>query len=150
MVGEIKNVILTLSVDPRIHQTIGIVIADIPGAYIMWLSRDWLEKIKGYFSIEWSHLWLPYNGKTNQIKIVRGPYMKQTVTDLNDPSEPVVFFSSAIEHYTFDSFFGNSPTKSSPVEDVDNCEKSIIAMLFHLLVLLMILYIISIPILEYM
>ena len=46
--------------------------------------------------------------------------MKQTVTDINDLSEPAIFFNSAIEHYNFDSFFENFPVDSSPVERVDN------------------------------
>ena len=46
--------------------------------------------------------------------------MKQTVTDLNDSSEPVVYFSSHIEHYTFDTFFGNLPGDSSPIENIQN------------------------------
>ena len=46
--------------------------------------------------------------------------MNQTVTYLNDPSEPALFFSSAIENYTFDYFFGSFPIDSSPTEDVDN------------------------------
>ena len=86
----------------------------------MWLRRDWSENIKGYFATDWSHLWLPYNGRPNWTKIVREPYMKQTIIDINDPSELVVFFSSAIEHYTFDYFFGNLYGDSSHVEDVDN------------------------------
>ena len=45
--------------------------------------------------------------------------MKQIVTDLNDPSEPIVFFTSYIEHYTFEYFFGSFPVDSSPTKDVD-------------------------------
>ena len=45
--------------------------------------------------------------------------MKQTVTYLNDPSETIVFFSSTIAHYTFESFFGSFPVDFSPTEDVD-------------------------------
>ena len=115
---ELKNVLLILFVDLRIHHTINIIVSDIIEEYGMWLSREWLEKLKGNFSTDWSHLWLPYNGRPNWTKIVREPYMKQTVTDLNDPIEPIVFFSSGIEHYTFDSFFGNFPVDSSLVEDV--------------------------------
>ena len=40
VVGELKNVLLKLYVDPRIHQNIDIFIVDIPKAYGMWLSRD--------------------------------------------------------------------------------------------------------------
>ena len=46
--------------------------------------------------------------------------MKQTVTDLNDPSEHVVYFSSHIECYTFDTFFRNLLADSSPVESIEN------------------------------
>ena len=46
--------------------------------------------------------------------------MKQTITDLNDPSGHVVFFSSTIEHYAFNSFFGSFPIDSSPTQDVDS------------------------------
>ena len=62
VVGRLRNVLLILSVDPWIHQTIDIVIADIAKTYCMWLSRDWSEKLKGYFATHWSHLWLPLNG----------------------------------------------------------------------------------------
>ena len=62
VVGRLRNVLLRLSADPWIHQTIDIVIADILETYGMWLSRDWSEKLKGYFAIDWSHLWLPLNG----------------------------------------------------------------------------------------
>ena len=60
-VGRLRNVLLRLSGDPRIHQTIDIVIADIPETYGMWQSQDWSEKLKGYFATDWSHLWLPLN-----------------------------------------------------------------------------------------
>ena len=60
-VGRLRNVLLILSTDPRIHQTIDIVIADIPETYGMWLSQDWSEKLKGYFSTDWSHLCFPLN-----------------------------------------------------------------------------------------
>ena len=92
--GELKNFLLTLSVDPRIHQTIDIVVAHIPKAYGMWLTRNWLEKCKGCFSTDWSHLWLPYLGRPNKTKIMREPYMKQTFTDLND----LVKFLSTLSH----------------------------------------------------
>ena len=62
VVGRLRNVLLRLFADPRIHQTIDIVIAYIQDTYGMWLSRDWSEKIKGYFATDWSHLWFPLNG----------------------------------------------------------------------------------------
>ena len=65
-----------------------IVVADVPETYGMWLSRDWTEKLKGYFATGWSHLWIPYNGRPNHIKTNTEPFMKQTVTDLNDQVNP--------------------------------------------------------------
>ena len=50
-------------------------------------------------------------------------YMKQIVIDLNDPGDIVVYFSSHVEHYTFDTLFGNFPTDSSPVENFQNRSK---------------------------
>ena len=47
VVGRLKNVLLTLSADPRIHQNIDIVIADIRDTYSMWVRQDWSEKLKG-------------------------------------------------------------------------------------------------------
>ena len=136
-------------VDPRIHQKVDIVIADVPKKYGMWLSRDWSEKLEGYFSTYWSHLWLPYNGMPNHIKINREPLMKQTVMDLNDLVEPAVFVNSVIEHYTLDSYFGDMAIDTSLNHNIDKLSKIIIVNLFHLLVKLYIMYIILIPMLYY-
>jgi hypothetical protein len=32
--------------------------------------------LKGYFTTDWSHLWLPYNGKYNQIRVDRERYIQ--------------------------------------------------------------------------
>ena len=69
-------------------------IVDILDNYGMWLSRDWSEKLKGYFAIDWSHLWLPLNGKPNNLKVDREPFMKQTVIDLDGSNESISFFNN--------------------------------------------------------
>ena len=74
--------------------------------------------------------------------------MKHTVTDLNDPSEPAAFTNTAIEHYTFDSYFVNLSIDSSLNENVDGFQKSINTHLSHLLEKLPIMYIMSIQILD--
>jgi hypothetical protein len=53
----------------------------------MFLSRDWSEKLHGYFSTDWSHLWLPLKGNPNIIKINREKYLKHIVTYLEYPNE---------------------------------------------------------------
>jgi hypothetical protein len=55
--GELKDVLIRLSLDPRVHQTIDIVVVDIPKSYGFLLRRDWSTKLQGYFSTDWSHLW---------------------------------------------------------------------------------------------
>jgi hypothetical protein len=100
-----------------VHQTIDIIIVDIPDTYGIFLSRDWSTMLDGYFSTNWSHLWLPYNGKPNQIKVDRERYMKHVVTKLNDSNEPIMFNHSILGNYSYDSFFGNHTTEiSSHVE----------------------------------
>ena len=44
--------------------------------------------------------------------------MKQTVIDLDSSNEFISFFSNQIEHFTFDTFFGDFPTDVSLAENV--------------------------------
>jgi hypothetical protein len=60
-----KNVLIRIYANPKIHHTIDIIVVDIPDNYGMLLSRDWFVMLKVYFPIDWSHLWIPYNGKLN-------------------------------------------------------------------------------------
>jgi hypothetical protein len=62
VIGELKNVLIRLSSNPKAHQIIDIIIVDIPEVYGLFLSRDWSERLDGYFVTDWSHLWLPKNG----------------------------------------------------------------------------------------
>ena len=80
----------------------------------MILSRDWSEKLNGYFATDWSHLWLPFKGQRNKIKVERERYMKHTVTDLIDPNEPVMFSNSILGNLCFDTLFGELETEISP------------------------------------
>jgi len=62
VIGELKNVLIRFSSSPKVHQVIDIIIVDIPEVYGLVFSRDWSEKLHGYFAIDWSHLWLLENG----------------------------------------------------------------------------------------
>jgi hypothetical protein len=59
VIGELKNVLVRLSSNPKVHQIIDIIVVDIPEVYGLFLSRDWSEQLHGYFATDWSHLWLP-------------------------------------------------------------------------------------------
>jgi hypothetical protein len=85
----------------------------------MLLSRDWLAMLNGYFATDWSHLWLPYNGKMNQIRIDRERYMKHVVTDLNDLNELVMFNHSILGNYSYETFFGNFTVEPSSLMESD-------------------------------
>ena len=80
VVGEMKDVLVRIACNPSVFQIIDIVVADIPNAYGLFLSRDWSQQLNGFFATDWSTLWFPKNGKSNQIKINREIYLKHTVT----------------------------------------------------------------------
>jgi hypothetical protein len=110
-------VLIRLSSNPKVHQVIDIIVVDIPEVYGLFLSRDWSEQLHGYFSTDWSHLWLPENGQPNKIRINRERYLKHTVTDLNDPNEPFVTSANFIETQGMNTFFGNFMTEISSITD---------------------------------
>ena len=91
VIGEMEDVLIRLSSNDKVCQFIEVVVADIPEAYGLVLSRDWSEKLSGYFASNWSHLWLPYKGRPNQIKVLREPHMKHNVTQFKGKNEPVNF-----------------------------------------------------------
>ena len=87
LVGEMENVLIRLAANEKICQFIDIVVADIPDGYGIILNRDWSARLKGYFALDWSHLWLPHKGVPNRIKILMEPYMKHTITKLEEEKE---------------------------------------------------------------
>ena len=89
----------------------------------MILSRDWSAKLNAYFATDWSHLWLPFKGQPNKIKVDHESYMKHTVTDLNDPNEPVMFSNSILGNFCFETFFGELETEISPYMDSNEQSK---------------------------
>jgi hypothetical protein len=69
--------------------------------------------LHGYFATDWSHLWLPENGKPNRIKINRESYLKLTVTDLNDANEPFTASANSPKMQGMNTFFGNFMVETS-------------------------------------
>ena len=103
-----EDVLIRLSSNEKVCQCIDIVVAEIPEAYGLVLSRDWLENLNGYFAPDWSHLWLPYKGSPNQIKILREPHMKHNVTQLEGKNEPM---NSVLGNYFIELEPGNYQAK---------------------------------------
>ena len=96
VIGELKDVLFYLSSNPKVHQTINIIVLNILEEYGVILSRDYPTKLNGYFAIDWSHLWLPYKGQPNKIKVECECYMKHMVTNLNNANELVSFSNSIL------------------------------------------------------
>ena len=71
VVGEMKNVLIHFSANNKICQFIDIMVDDILGGYGLILNRDWSARLKGHFTLDWSHLLLPLKGTPNQIKFLR-------------------------------------------------------------------------------
>ena len=120
VIGELKNVMVRLYYNPKVHQIIDIIVVDIPDVYGFFLSRDWFKKLHGYFATNWSHLWLPENGQPNRIKINREHYLKHIVTDPNDPNdpnEPFTASSNSFKMQGMNTFFGNFMTGISSITD---------------------------------
>ena len=92
VLGEIKYILIRLASNPSIYQIIDIIVADIPNACGLFMSRDWSQNMNGFFSTDWSTLWFPKNDKSNHIKISKERYLRHTVTELHDPNEPIIFF----------------------------------------------------------
>ena len=63
---ELKDVLIRLSSNSKLHQTIDIIVVDIPEAYGVILSRDCSAKLNGYFSTDWSSLW--YHTKVSRTR----------------------------------------------------------------------------------
>jgi hypothetical protein len=115
--GELKNVLIRLSSNPKVHQFIDIIVVDIPEVYGMFLSREWLAQLHGYFAMDWSHLWLPKNGKPNKIRVNHERYLKFMVTDLNDPKEPYTPPTDSPEVQGMDTYFENIMVEVLPIND---------------------------------
>lgn len=82
-------------------------------------KQYWSAKLNGYFASDWSHLWLPYKGHPNKIKLEHELYMKHTVTDLNNTNEPVMFSNSILGNFYFDTLFGELEVELSPLVNSD-------------------------------
>ena len=52
VIGEMEDVLVRLSSNDKVCQFIDIVVADIPEAYGLVLSRDWSAKLNEYFSLD--------------------------------------------------------------------------------------------------
>ena len=52
VLGELKDVMICLASNSKVHQMIDIIVVDIQEAYGVILSRDWFAKVNRHFKID--------------------------------------------------------------------------------------------------
>lgn len=67
--GQVKEVFIKLSSNPKIFQVIDIMVVGILEAYGILLSRDWLSNLNGYIATDWSHFLFSSKGNPKYIRI---------------------------------------------------------------------------------
>lgn len=82
VIDELNQVNIRISSNPTVCQVIDILVVDIPKFYGLIISKDWWEKLHGYFKTNLSHMWLPYNSKRNQIMVEWERHQKYIVMEL--------------------------------------------------------------------
>ena len=110
--GDLKEVVIMLSSNPKIFQVIDIVVVDIPEAYGLLLSSDQSLNINGYFSTNQSHLLLPIKEKLGYMRIDSEKDHKFFITELNMPNKDMMFCQSLLCNYCFDTYFRNSEVET--------------------------------------
>ena len=99
VIWKLNQVTIRLSQNAKVCQVIDILVADILEFYDLILSRDWSEKLHGYFATDWSHMWLQYNGKPNQIRVDPKKHQKYIVIELEGENELVAYSNNIIVNY---------------------------------------------------
>lgn len=89
VIGMLSGVHVQIALEPRIVQYLDIQEVDIPISYGIVLSKEWSKDLNGYIATNWSHLWLPWRGVTNQIRVNSEPRLKEMITDYNNLNETV-------------------------------------------------------------
>lgn len=119
VLGETNGVLIILSSNSKFFQIIDIMIDDIPEFCNV---IDWSKKLHGYFTTNWSHLWLPCNNKPNQIRVDSESHMKYYVTNLDEENESISFTNNILGNYSLEYVFGSFTTQCShiPVDYVSS------------------------------
>ena len=88
---------------------------DILETYKLLLSREWTKCLRGWFSTNFTQLWLPWKGLNNQIKIDVEPKLKLMIIEVNALNE-ITFLQSNLGSYKV-MVFDTIPTEASQDQD---------------------------------
>lgn len=98
IVGEINWIPMQIAVDPRVQQVIYIQVVDILATYRIILGWDFIQALNGCAATDFSHLWLPWKGLPNYIRIDQEPHMNFMIIEYNNTNE-VLFFEIELGNY---------------------------------------------------
>lgn len=62
-------------------------------------------------------MWLPYNGKSNKIRVNREKHHNYIVIELEGENEPDAYSSNIVGNYLVESFLGNFNANTSPLQE---------------------------------
>jgi hypothetical protein len=74
-------------------------------------------KLQGYFSTDWTHLWLPYKGRMNQIRVDNEAHMKHMVTELEGKNKPISFSHTTLGNCFLEVDHGCYTTQPSSFQE---------------------------------
>lgn len=98
VVGELHNIHMQLAFDPRMEHMVDISVVDVADTYGLILGRDWARRLNGYMATDFSHMWLPWKGLANQIRINNTPRLRLTVTEYGEPNK-ILFVETNMNTY---------------------------------------------------
>lgn len=65
VINVLKDIQIQLTIDPRIKDILDIHVVEILATYGLLLSREWTQFLRGWFSMDFTQLWLPWKGLNN-------------------------------------------------------------------------------------
>lgn len=87
-----------MTTDLQIKDINDILVVEIMEMYGFLLSREWKRCLRGWFSTNFTQLWLPWKGLNNHIKIDVETKLKAMIIEYNAPNE-VAFLQSDLGSY---------------------------------------------------
>lgn len=73
--------------------------ASIPDTYGLILGKDFTKTLNRYVSTDHSHMWLPWKGLPNKIRIEREPRMKYVITEYQNTSNEILVSKVSLGNY---------------------------------------------------
>lgn len=100
VIGTIHDLRIQIASETRIIRYVDVQLK-IPPKYGLLLSRNCSSTLNGYWSTDFKHLWLPWKGVSNQIKVLSESYLINPITKYNRINQ-VAMVEEDLGVYCFD------------------------------------------------